>query len=407
MRIGILGMEQALRSAIVIAVAAAGLSAQTLTGTVKDAGSQAAIAGATVTLLSDPTINAISGADGAFSLNLPSSIRRDGRFGDAIGFSGSELTLSVSGPGARLAVDLFDLRGNQVRALHDAKVAAGTYAFPVTTAGLSAGLYVVRARVGSLVRSFKVSTANPAAGRIGLTAIPASSAPAARLAKSAAALEFLIVVKEGYLKKSHAVNELDKAQDVLLAVNAPATQNLKIFSDQAMPEIDWANSVIYAWEQTSTLLTDSTSSAGFGGSKTVMKISTAEGFTWNGWGFHMAKQDVSNTQPTADLSAYKGGSLHLAVKGTMPTLGIMMSSTNQGQGAAPLVDLATKGYLPDDQWHEITIPLADFDDAANPSLNLADMFVYLGFVAPNVNGATFDPLASYWVDDIYYIPAPK
>ena len=33
----------------------------------------------------------------------------------------------------------------------------------------------------------------------------------------------------------------------------------------------------------------------------------------------MAKQDLTNTQPTADLSAFKGGSLHLAVKGTMPT----------------------------------------------------------------------------------------
>jgi hypothetical protein len=262
--------------------------------------------------------------------------------------------------------------------------------------------------VGALARAFKVSTAALASGsngRSGLTAVPSSYAPAARLAKSAAALDFLVVTKEGFLKKSHAVNEMDKPQDVRLAPNAVATANLKIFSDENFPEIDWANGVIYSWSQTATLETDSTSNAGFNGSKTVMKVSTAEGNLWNGWAFHVVHNLAPDVQPTADLSAYKGGSLHLAVKGTIPTLGVMMSSVNQCQGCAITVDLAAKGYLADDQWHEITIPLAEFDDPNNPSLKLEDIFVYCGFVAPNTTGGTFDPLTTYMVDDIYYIPA--
>ena len=117
----------------------------------------------------------------------------------------------------------------------------------------------------------------------------------------------------------------------------------------------------------------------------------------------MAKQ-ASGLQPTVDLTPYAEGGLHLAVKGNAKTIGVMISSSNQGPGTAPLVDLATKGYLPDNAWHEIIIPISEF--AGGGSLDLSQVFVYCGFVSPSVQFGDFDPLATYMVDDIYYIPKP-
>lgn len=390
---------RAAAAAALVACAAASLSAQTtVTGTVKDAAGGAPIAGATITLLSNPATTATSGADGAFSITLqpPTGLRGASATGEAIAFNGSEIAFSLPAS-AEVRVEIFDLRGQPARGASSLRLPAGRHAVAVPSRGLAAGVYLVRARAGKAVREFKLSTAGAIAraGNVKMTSAP-------RLAKAAAAAEFLVVTKEGYLKKHHMLAALDQAQNVTLSANVKATGNMKIFSDEAVPEIEWAHAAIYVWEFTATLQTDSTSNAGHKGSRSVIKVATSEGLTWNGWAFHVAKQD-NETQPTADLSNYKGGSLHLAVKGTIPTLGVMMSSANQGQGSAPLVDLAGKGYLPDDQWHEITIPLSEFD-AGN--LDLSQIFVYCGFVAPNTQGGEFDPLATYMVDDIWFVPAP-
>ena len=112
---------------------------------------------------------------------------------------------------------------------------------------------------------------------------------APRLSKQSAAAEFLVVTKDGYLKKHHMLAALDQAQNVVLTSSAKAAGNMKIFSDEAVGEIEWANAAIYVWEFTATLQTDSTSNAGHKGSKSVINVATAEGFTWNGWAFHVAK----------------------------------------------------------------------------------------------------------------------
>ena len=64
------------------------------------------------------------------------------------------------------------------------------------------------------------------------------------------------------------------------------------------------------------------------------------------------------TQPTADMSPYAEGSLHFAVKGSAAGIGVMLCSPNQGSGTAPLINLADKGYPPDGEWHEITVPIS-------------------------------------------------
>jgi hypothetical protein len=389
---------------VIAATPRAQTAATRIAGTVKDATSHAVLAGAVVTLLSHPELSDTTDADGAFSISLedPSALRAGMGPDKAIAFSGSELSFSTGKAGAQVRITLHDLRGTHLATLQDARLPEGEYALSPAAAALPAGVYLVRARVGSQVRSFKISTLNgfrsqgaaPALRRTG----SGSPGLAAKLAKAAAGgVDFLLVEKVGYLKKNHEVMAYADAQAVTLDQSKPATAALKIFSDANMAQIDWANAAIYSWSSTALLLTDSTSQ-GFNGSVASMKVSSSEFASWNGWAFHVAV--AGDLQPTVDLTPYAEGSLHLAVKGNAKSIGVMISSPNQAAGTAPLVDLAAKGYAPDSAWHEITIPLSEFAG----TLDLSRVFVYCGFVSPTVQSGEFDPMAAYMVDEIYYVP---
>jgi hypothetical protein len=380
-----------------------------LTGTVKDASTKAAIEGATVSLLGLPDVVATTDANGAFSISLAAPVKTLTAYQQDrhIRFQGSRLSFATSVSGDIAQVTLHDLLGHQVSTLLNARLTEGDYVLSMVPARLSPGLYLVRAQIGNQVASYKLSIlgnvrATEASGlrKENLSGNGAGSENRAALVKAAAAIggvDFLVVTKTGYLKKHHEVMALTDVQAVTLETNTPATSNLKIFTDSDFPQIDWANAAIYSWEQTAVLTTDSTS-IGFGGSVAAMKVASLETAGWNGWAFHVAKL-ANGTQPTADLSPYAEGSLHLAVKGNAKSIGVMISSPNQGAGSAPLVDLATKGYLPDSAWHEISIPVSEFSG----TLDLSQIFVYCGFVSP-VAGGVFDPLDTYLIDDVYFIP---
>jgi hypothetical protein len=404
------GIRGNILGALLIAGGAFQVSAQevdtstTVSGIVKDAGTQTPIAGAFITLLSNPDMAAMTDADGKFTLTVvdPAGVRLGRGAIRSMQLRGTELSFATRQAGAYAHVTLHDLRGHELATLKNERLPEGEYTLSVAPANLPAGLYVVRAAIGGEARSFRMSTLG--GGNSRFTRVSASPA-SARLAKAAVGgVDWVIVNKAGYLKKLHEIMAFKDAQTILLAENKPATADLGIFTDSAgMPQIDWANGAIYSWEQTSVLLAD-TAGNGFNGSKTSMNVSAVETASWNGWAFHVAA--LPNTkQPTVDLTPYAGGSLHLAVKGNSPSIGVMLSSTNQFAGTAPLIDLATKGYLPDSLWHEITIPVSEFSGEAK-TLNLADVFVYCGFVSPSVQFSTFDPLATYTIDEVYFTPAP-
>lgn len=410
MRIGKMGLVGNMLGAAMLTCGLANLPAQTtdaitVAGTVKDASNQAAIAGAMVSLLSDPTLSAITDANGAFTITIAPTVGIGARenSGTPMDFRGSDLSFSIGAAGAHVSLHLYDFRGRPMRTLLDRRFPQGEYKVSAAPAGLPAGLYLVRARVGSRSAAYKMSILGdgPVLGEVrsGLV-VKRMESPAARLAKAAAGgVDFLVVTKAGYLKRNHEVMVYADAQNVLLTANVPAVAALKIFSDSNIASaIDWPNAAIYSWEQTTTLATDSTG-IGFHGSIASMKVTPVEFSTWNGWAFHVAAL-ANGTQPTADLTPYANGSLHLAVRGTAASIGVMISSKNQGKGTAPLVDLATKGYAADSAWHEITIPMSEFAG----TLDLSDVFVYCGFVSPAVQGGTFDPLSWYYIDDVYFLP---
>jgi hypothetical protein len=392
----------------VIAAGALQAHAVQLTGTVKDAVTKAPIQDAMVSLLSSPELlNAMTDANGAFSIEVEdlTAIRSSKAAQAVIGFHGAEVSFTTGRAGAHVRATLHDLRGGRIAVLKDATLPEGSYALNAAPSSLPAGLYLVRVQVGNRIRSFKMSTlagarsAGSVSGALRMTSA-GSSAKASRLSKAAAGgVDWIVVSKDGYLKKNVEVMALTDAQDVMLDPSKTATAKLRIFSDDlTMEQIDWDNAAIYSWETTAVLATDS-SGAGFGNSVASMTVSTMEGALWNGWAFHVAKLP-NGSQPTADLTPYADGSLHLAVKGNAKSIGVMVSSVNQFAGTAPLVDLAGKGYLPDDAWHEIVIPMSEFAG----TLDLGSVFVYAGFVSPAVQFGEFDPAGTYVVDDVYYLP---
>jgi hypothetical protein len=420
MNFSLAGLRGNLFGALLIAggaFSAVGVSAQDiplqLTGTVKDGTTQAAVAGAKVNLLGFQGFEATTDADGAFTLLLydPAGIN-PGNGSRAAARSmrlrGTNLTFSIAGSAERVKVTLHDMRGQLVATIKDGKLPAGDYSLSAAPTALPAGLFVVRAVVGNQSKSFRMSTLGGERSRFSRAASTATSSSAssassasARAKRAIGGVDVLVVVKEGYLKKNHEVMVYAEAQDVKLDPLKVATTKLGIFTDSTMPMIDWENGSIYSWEQTAVLAVDSTNSAGIGGTAKVIGVSSMEGAAWNGWAFHVTNRG-NNVQPTADLTPYAEGSLHLAIKGNAPSVGVMISSTNQGPGAAPLVDLASKGYLPDSAWHEITIPMSEFGG----TLDLTSVFVYAGFVSPSVQFSAFDALATYQVDEVYFVPKP-
>ncbi len=381
-------------------IAAPAGAQEKVTGVVKAAGTQLPIAGANVFLLSQPDNQATTEADGSFSIEMVSTAARRVEAGRASApeLRGTRLSFTVTGASSPVAVELLDTRGHQVRSLARGRFAPGPYSLEAAPSGLPAGLYLLRAMVGEQSRSFRLAVVgNAVVGAPGAQRV--ASAP--RLAKAAAGgIDYVIVSKDGYLKKSQEVMAYTDAQSVLLTAKVAATARLGIFTDSTMPMIDWSGATIYSWEQTAQLMTDSTGSLGFNGSAKAIQVSTMADRTWNGWAFHVAV-GVNGLQPTVDLSTYEGGSMHLAVKGNAKNIGVMMSSPNQFQGSAPLVDLGLHGYMPDSAWHEVNIPMSEFAG----TLKLSDVFIYAGFVSPSGMGSEFDPLATYWVDDIWFEPA--
>lgn len=388
----------------------AGVQAQLppqITGTVKEGSTQAAVAGAKVSLFGAPGFEATTDENGAFTLLLydPADLHGSRAAARSMRLNGTNLAFSIAGSTERVKVTLHDLRGHQVAILKDGRLPAGDYTLSVAPAALPAGLFVVRAIVGGQSKSFRMSTLGGTRARFARDASSSSSVSSAassraRLGKRAVGgVDFLNVSKEGYLRKTHEVMVYTDTQAVTLDLLKPATANMGVFTDSVMPMIDWANAAIYSWAETAVLLVDSTNSTGFDSSAKSMGVASMESVSWNGWAFHVA--NTTYGQPTTDLRPYAEGSLHLAIKGNAPSVGVMISSTNQGPGSAPLVDLATKGYLPDSAWHEIVIPISEF---AGGSLDLSSVFVYAGFVSPAVQFGTFDPLATYQVDEVYFIP---
>jgi hypothetical protein len=209
------------------------------------------------------------------------------------------------------------------------------------------------------------------------------------LAKSALEpVDSLNVVKEGYKPFAMALLKYDGIFPIAMNPKLPAG-DLKIASERSMPQVDWGGNVRVDVWTLGTLLQGEYKTEPFEGSQSWY-VSSGPDQGYSGWGFA--------APATEDMSAWANGSMHIAVKGTVTSLGVTMASTSQSGGLSKKVDMVDYGYKPDNKWHEVFIPLADF-----AGTDFAQIELYCGFVYPAYGDtAGYDPTLFYQVDDIYW-----
>lgn len=362
-----------------------------VSGTVKDSKTGTPIAGAAVTLVSDTAVADTTDQTGAFHLSRTatglSSKADRGRSG--ITLAGTILTLEPSYENAAVSVDLFDLKSAHIGKLLNSRVGAGRYRLDLAASGLPSGLYFVRARMGRESATFRIILAGPM-GRAGEGFGPALPARAT-LAKVAAepANDTLKITKAGYRMKKKAI-ALDSGIYPIAMDSAPAPGDLKIVSERSMPQVDWGSNVdVQVWDG-GTQLEGGFKTDPFEGAAS-WKVVFGSDQAYSTWGF------VSKAAPE-NMSAWKRGTMHLAVKGNVTSLGVTMASANQSPGTSVMVDLSKFGYKPDTAWHEILVPMDEFEGT-----DLGQVSVYCGLAYPLVTDTvSYNPALDYQVDDIYW-----
>jgi hypothetical protein len=362
-----------------------------ISGTVKDSKTGTPLAGAAVTLVSDTTLMAATDEAGAFHLSRSATglrFRAD-KARPGITLSGNALTLEVPYDNAALVVDVFDLKSAHLGKLLDRRVRAGRYRLDLAASGIPGGLHFVRARVGGETAAFRIFIAG-LRGREGEGVGPALAA-GANLAKVAEepVEDTLKVTKAGYRMQKKAIG-LHTGTYPIAMVAAPPAGDLKIVSERSLPQVDWGSNVdVQVWDG-GTQLEGEYKTDPFEGIAS-WKITFGSGQAYSAWGF------VSKAAPE-NMSAWKGGTMHLAVKGNVTTLGVTMASADQFPGNSVMVDLSEYGYKPDSAWHEIRVPMDRFEGT-----DLGQVNVYCGLAYPLLTDtARYNPTLDYQVDDIYW-----
>jgi hypothetical protein len=369
-------------------------NAVSITGKVTDKKSGAAIAGAKLTLAGTPSVIATSGADGSYTLS-GSAVGIDAALRNAapeMSFKGNVLSFNVAGNNTPISVDVYNLKSEHVRNLVRSNASAGSYSVNTAPVGLAGGLYFVRAVVGKHTASFKMSTVGAGSRNAGLLA----NASYARTGLAKTALEpidSLIVSKEGYKPFAMALYKYTGIFPIVIAPKLPAG-DLKIVSERSMQQVDWGSNVRVDVWTTGTLLTGDYKTEPFEGPQSWY-VTSGPDQIYSGWGFAAPVPE--------DMSAWATGSMHIAVKGTVTSLGVTMASTSQAGGFSKKINMVDFGYKPDNMWHDAFIPMTAFEGT-----DFSQIELYCGLVYP-VDGDTagYDPTLFYQVDDIYWTITQK
>jgi hypothetical protein len=148
------------------------------------------------------------------------------------------------------------------------------------------------------------------------------------------------------------------------------------------------NPGFFTWSGTCTV----DSAPNFAGNGNTVRI-TAGTVGWAGFGW--TQVDNTGALTGINMTAYDSSSLHVRLKGNASGIKILVeNAVHTGQTFIPA---ANYGYVNDEQWHEIVIPLSAW--AATCDLSGVSYFM----------GATFDPYVAgqyIVIDDLYWtLPA--
>ncbi|MDB5105233.1 MAG: lam16B [Fibrobacteres bacterium] len=388
-----MGRTNFILSGLVMAAAICISNAQNvvnITGTVNDTKTGNPVAGAKVMLTGNPSITTMTGSDGSYKLSGDAVALASLRNGKSeMSFKGNMLSFTVAGNNTPVTVDVYNLKSELVRNLVSRNASSGNYTVNASPAGLASGLYVVRARVGKQTASFKMTTLGINTRNAGFFANAAFVRTG--LAKTAAdPIDSMQVTKDGYKVTTKALTKYTGIYPILLNPKLPAG-DLKIVSERNMPQVDWGSNVdVQVWDGGTQLKGDYKTEPFEG--PTSWYQTFGESSIYSGWGF------VAKPGTPEDMSAWANGSMHIAVKGTATSIGVTMASVDQGGGFSKKVDLRTYGYIPDNKWHEASIPMTDFTGT-----DFSKIDVYCGLVYPvDGDSAAYDATLFYQVDDIYW-----
>lgn len=363
-----------------------------LKGTVNHGKDGTPVAGAAVSLALYPSLSTVSDENGKFALKGSVVGVRSvlGTAPSPATLAGRTIRFSVGGGAQPVSIGIFDLMNRPMGDVLGQVMAAGEYrvdAAPVLSR-LPPGLYLVRVRVGSRITSFKVPSVGAPAGGLGREAKPTVSRGA--LAKSAGDVpDTLKVAKAGFRAARKVINRYTGTIPVILTPKLPAG-DLKIYSEREMAQVDWAQNVdVQVWDGGTKL--NGQYAVRFEGDRSWMtEFAGSPG--WSGWAF------VTKPETPEDISDWAGGSIHLAIKGTANSVALTVISEGMPQGSNVEVDVSGHGYEPDDEWHEVLIPMSAFEGT-----DLSRVTVYCALIAPSkTDTAAFDPSQFYQIDDLYY-----
>jgi hypothetical protein len=360
-------------------------------GTVFDANTGKAVAGAAVTLTLNPSITTTTDTGGNFHLtgNAIVGIRpgliHNGKL--AMELSGTALSFSIQANNTPVSLDIFNVQGKRLQSVLNRRFSAGQYTVNAAAVGLPAGLYMLRAKIGAKSVAFKMSTL----GIQNAGSVPASVAlSSSKLAKAAAdILDTLKVTKLGYRLLLKPISLYNTTYPLLLTPKLPPG-DLKIYSDRAMNQVAWGSNVnVEVWDGGTQL--NGSWPTYFEGKASWM-VNFMNGQQYSAWGF------TANANTPEDLSDWKGGTIHIAVLGTVSNVAVTVASPDINENSVK-VDMTNYGYKPDGHWHEAFIPLDLF-----VGTDLSRVSVYCGLVNPGSMADTskFNSSLYYQMDDIYY-----
>jgi hypothetical protein len=360
----------------------------TITGTVKS--TNGGVLGNADVSLAVLGLKTKAGSDGKFIFsNITSAAGETGAsHASAPRLIGSRLYFYVSTVADNVSIDLFTAGGNKVRSLIYRQLGVGQYAIEAFSANLAAGLYIVRVKINGRSHSFVMPvTRHGMAGTALLN--PAQNEPNVLAKKEFQIVDSIITELTGYYRSATPIPQYSGDYTVVLNVK-PAAVNTKIYSERAMAQIDWGKTTVEVWDNYGGPLgtqLNGTYPDAFEGTNGWQAVC---GQGWSAWVFK------STVLTGVDMSAFLGGSLHVAIKGSAPSVGIFVSSVAVKSSA---VDLDSLGYKNDGAWHEITVPLSRF-----VGLDLTQVSVYTGFAAPADSSKDYAPGLSYVMDDLYFKP---
>jgi hypothetical protein len=284
---------------------------------------------------------------------------------------------------SNVAIDLFDANGRRTLLSAAAKLKEGVHSIPVPL-HRNSGLSVIRMNIDNREYTFSwVRIGEYASVKGGRDLQPV------RLGKSgAAAVDTIVASKHHYAEQRIALDSYSGNKTITLVFSPP--QNARAVYSESVPYTIGA-SALYVWDNSGTPSTQfnaSSTADRFEGAKACRVQGGNAG--WSGWGI------ATTATAGADLTAYAGGSVHFAIKGSMTNVGAWVIWKNDNKTALS-VDISNYGYVPGDSlWHEVSIPLSVFGPA-----DLAHIDYFLALESP-FNHGVYVANSWYVVDNIYW-----